>query len=111
VNKYYVEEVSEGELRRVFNKFKPHEVVIIKGNLNDEKKMIRQISNPYIHEMTYELQPLDVIIDKFLTINDSQVFDTMSRMLEEPQPSGKFPFDLIVPAIDISLEYFRKLNL
>jgi hypothetical protein len=33
VNKYYMEEVSVGELRRVLNKFKPHEVVIAKNNL------------------------------------------------------------------------------
>lgn len=34
-NKFYVEEVTQGELRRVLNKFKPVEVVILKNNLKD----------------------------------------------------------------------------
>jgi hypothetical protein len=54
---------------------------------------------------------MDVTIEKFLSVNDSQVFETMVRMLEEPQTMGRFAFDLIVPAIDISFEYFRILNL
>lgn len=74
VNKYYVEDVSKGELRRVLNKFKPTEVVTVKGNLRDEKKMLRQISNPYLYEMEYEQQSPTVMLEKFQIHNDSPVF-------------------------------------
>lgn len=103
--------MSKGELRRVLNKFKPTEVVIVRGNLQEEKKMLKQISNPYLYEMDWKPQPSSDLIEKFLQFNDSPVFEAMGRVADELPSGGKFQFELIIAAIDLSLEYFRVLNL
>jgi hypothetical protein len=51
------------------------------------------------------------ILDKFLAFNDCQVFETMSKILDTLPQGEKFQFALIVYAIDVSLEYFKKLGL
>lgn len=86
-------------------------MVCAKGNLRDEKKMLRQISNPYICEMEYEQQPPLPLLEKLQRFNDSPVFETMDRMIEELPSGGRFQFELILAAIDLSLEYFKSLNL
>ena len=72
---------------------------------------MKQISNPYLYEMEYNPPPLTSTLDKFLQLNDSPVFEAMGRMIDEMPSGGKFQFDLIVAAIDLSLEYFKTLGL
>lgn len=65
--------------------------------------MLKQISNPYVYEMEYQPESPAATLDKFQQYNDSPVFDTMQRMLNELPSGGRFQFELIVAAIDLSL--------
>ena len=80
-NRYYLEEVLEGDLRRVLNKFKPVEVVLAKGTMKEEKKLIKQVSNPYITDIEFDVKSLEEMVYDMKSNNGSKVFDTLLEMV------------------------------